>query len=134
MVPLLLSSAAAVAAPWIDHYACRQINPIPGSDFELFLAVEVRPFGGPVTPIAARLSDLESSTIRIESLEPTRSPEYDLAAPRRDAWHLGEDDIAEYILMLPRREMREIEHGVSVTQVFGGGIAQWSNEFLCQLR
>jgi hypothetical protein len=132
MISLLLLPTAIAAPPWIDHYACRQTNPIPGADFELFFAVDTRPLGA-VVPTAVRLDDLETSTVRMVSTEPSRARDMDLGGPRRDAWLFGEDDIAQYFLLVPHRELREIERSVTVTEVFGGGQAQWVNEFSCEL-
>lgn len=130
MLTLLASIAAHADVP--ERYACHTTNPIPGAVLAVRFAVDPR--GEAPFPLTARVYDLESRTLLARTGDPVRRPEYDLADPDRDAWHLGEDEVAEYLLLLPHRPLDELEEGVTLTEVYGGGQAQWVSELLCERR
>jgi hypothetical protein len=128
MITLLATLLPAAADPGaVVQYECRQTNPMEYAWFGLRFRVDSST--SPDAPISATLLDMESGEVRIRSTNPVRFPQYDL--PGRDAWGLGQDENGTgYLLSLPADDL-DAEVRVSVTQVFGGGIAQWVNEFRC---
>ena len=89
---------------------------------------------GAERPISASLVDRETHTVTVRTGNPARTPDWDVGDA--DAWQIGRDiGGTVYVLTIPRVEPATSEAlAVQVTQVFGGGRAQWVNEFSCVRR
>jgi hypothetical protein len=134
MIPLILALATARGAdstpPTIDRYECTQTNPMQYAYFDLHFRAIDR-LSDPDRPVAARLDDLESDTLRVRSTQMARRPDY--RDPGFIAYEMGFDDVGtEYLLYLPVSDLGD-HPDVYVKQLFGGGRAQWIDEFTCDL-
>jgi hypothetical protein len=127
-----MASPTANASPGeavVEQYLCRQTNPMQYASFYLQFRADTGL--DPDHPISATLFDTETQTIRMRSTNLVRREAYDLADPDMDAYSFGRDsNDTVYLLVIPTGSLDDVFRA-QVTQVFGGGVAQWVNQFEC---
>jgi hypothetical protein len=115
----------------VVRYVCEQTNPTPYATFSLRFRVQATEAGD--RPFLVFLRDLEEDARRIATRRPDRDAPYDLVEPALEAWYLGIDDVGiEYVLRIPPGDLGDAAD-VQVVELFGGGRAQWVNEFTCEV-
>lgn len=129
MIAALLALALPAQAYDPVTFECVQTNPYQYSDFTLTFVADM----DTERPVAARLYDNETASVRMQGRKLPAMPKY-WDTPGMDTYGIGRDgNGTDYMLRVPQDPWTD-PVDVEVLQVFGGGQAQWVNEFTCEAR